>query len=169
MPFSHATLRAKNRKGIKDGSFHFLNFRPMDPYSVAIASVGLVAQCAKLRHHISKIETIEPPVRALLSEIASLEQVLHALTTRLNDVIVETQTEDQAQCWRNIKRSMEDCEVTLASVEKLLEDVGGLGWFLRHSLRQTRLEKEKRLLKEQVKAYRQVMHRFLTFTTAYVP
>jgi hypothetical protein len=85
-------------------------------------------------------------------------------------IALEAQTGHEGQYWQTVKKSMDDCKGTLASLEQILERVGKseAGNFLRRSYKQLKLSmdlQEIDLLKQQVGAYRQTMQLALQMIT----
>jgi hypothetical protein len=142
-----------------------------DPLTIATASVHLVGACGRVSGYIytfiKKTQTVDTAVRILDLEINSLSQVLGSIATSFSDSLVaneflESQTGHEGQYWRAVKKSMDDCTITLASLEEILEKVGKseAGNFLQRSNKQLKLSMNLReidLLKQQVAAYRQTM------------
>jgi hypothetical protein len=151
----------------------------MDPISIATASVHLVGACGRLSGYIytfiKKTQTVDTAVRVLDIEINSLSQVLGSLATSFSDPLVasvalEAQTGHKGQYWQTVKKSMDDCKGTLASLERILEKVvkSEAGNLFRRSNKQIKLSMnilEIDLLKQQVAAYRQTMQLALQMIT----
>jgi len=149
----------------------------MDPISIATASVGLVSACVRLSGYIKKTQTVDTVVRVLDIEITSLSQVLGSIAMSFSDSLVasvalEAQTGHEGQYWKTVKRSMDDCKGTLATLEQILQKVGKseAGNFFRRSSKQIKLSMhlpEIDVLKQQVAAYRQAMQIALQMISVY--
>jgi len=154
----------------------------MDPFSIVTTSATLVDRCAKLTEYlykyVKKIQNVDTAVQVLQLEITTLQRVLGSIGTSFSDpamaqVALETLTGHEAQHWENVKRSMEDCEVTLTDLDKILENVTNVGdGFFRRAKTQVKLDMKSTkmtLLKQQVTAYRQTMQLSLQMLTVYFP
>jgi FtsZ-binding cell division protein ZapB len=146
----------------------------MDPLSLATTSASLVNTCTQLWSYINKVQNADVTVTVLQVEINELSQVLGSISTSFGDpvmakVALETQTGHEAHHWKNVKRSMEDCKETLASLDRLLRQVTKVcGGYLRRPKLQFKLDTksvEVTLLKQRIAAYRQTMQLSLQLIT----
>jgi hypothetical protein len=153
----------------------------MDPLSIAATSATLVGVCVRLSGYIyiviNKVQNVDTSVRVLGIEIDLLSQVLGSISSSFSDSslaagALESQTGHEGQHWRNVKRSMEDCQETLGSLERILESVKqGERRFLQRPRMLIEFERksgEIALLKQQITAYRQTMQLSLQLITVYV-
>jgi hypothetical protein len=149
----------------------------MDPISIATTSATLVSTCTKLWGYINKIQNVDTTVQVLQLEITSLSQVLGSIGSSFNDptlakAALEKQTGHEAQHWQLVKRSMEDCKGTLASLERILEGVTKVsGGLFRRPKTQIKLDMkavEIALFQQRLTAYRQTMQLSLQMITVYV-
>jgi hypothetical protein len=152
----------------------------LEPLSIVVASAGLVDTCVKLTGHIytfvNKNQNIDTATSVLGIEIDSLSRVLRSITTSFNDptlaaTALKSQTGHEAQHWENVRRSMDDCKVTLAELERILVKVNKTdGGFLRRPKKVMKLamkEQNIALFKQQIAAYRQTMQLSLQLITVY--
>lgn len=150
----------------------------MGPLSITATSAGLVGTCATLTAfiytYISKTYNVDSAVQVLQLEINSLSQVLSSIGTSFSDPILakaalEAQTGHEAQHLQHVKRSMEDCKGTLASLERILGGVTKVSrGFLRRPKTQIKLDVksvEITFLQQRVTAYRQTMQLSLQMIT----
>ena len=105
-----------------------LHFAEMDPFTIATTAASIVGVCAKVSNtiltYIQKTLAIDTAVDALRIEIDSLAHVLDTLSSSFKDAslagtALELQTGHEGEHWRHVKRSMDDCKVTL---EKFQQD-----------------------------------------------
>jgi hypothetical protein len=137
----------------------------IDPITIATASANLVGTCSKLGVYIRKIQSIDTSIRVLEIEVSTLSNVLGRIATCFSDlavatVVLEQQTGHEVQYWDSVKTSMDDCQVTLHRLERIIEELGSGGGFVLRSKRTAKLEQsmpEITLLKQQISAYRHSM------------
>jgi Fungal N-terminal domain of STAND proteins len=160
----------------------FAGVTTMDPISIVTASASLVGACAKVSSYIytfiSKAQTVDTAVRVLDIEINSLSQVLGSIATSFSDPLIarealDSQTGHEGQYWQTVKKSMDDCNGTLAHLTQILEKVGrsDAGNFFRRTNKQVKLSlnaQEIDLLKQKVTAYRRTMQLALQMIAVYI-
>lgn len=151
----------------------------MEPLSITTAVVTLVGACSKLTTLlgvINKSKTVDTSIKSLGIEINSLAQVLGNIGVSFGDSAIaaatlESRTGHEVQHWRNVKRSMDDCESTLKMLEPILKSVKqGENWIFPALRRQMKLEEragEIALLKQQIASYRQAMQLSFQLITVY--
>jgi hypothetical protein len=151
----------------------------MDPLSITTAVAALVGACSKLTNLLGVInqsKSVDTSIKSLGIEINSLSQVLGNIGVSFGDSAIaaatlEPQTGHEAQHWRNVKQSMEDCDCTLKMLEPILKSVKQSESRIFSALRkQIKLEDkagEIALLKQQIASYRQAMQLSLQLITVY--
>lgn len=153
----------------------------IDPTSVASAAAVLVGACGRVSRYIynflNKVEHEDTALRVLKIEIDSLSGVLGSISVKFSDTstastALQSFTGYEEEYWGNVKRSMNDCETTLRTLEQLLRSVkqGGIGLARRATI-QVRLEQrweEIGLLKQHIAAYHKTMDMSLQLITVYV-
>jgi hypothetical protein len=152
----------------------------MDPISIITASATLVRLCATTSGYIFTFVTnarnVDTAITTLGVEIHSLSQVLGSINDSFNDSslassALSSQTGHEAQHWRNVQRSMDDCKNTLENLVRVLENVRrGSGSFLARARSQVSFgmsSAEITSLKQQIAAYRQTMQLSLQLITVY--
>jgi len=153
----------------------------MDPISIATASASLVITCSKLMGYIytiiNKCQNVDSAVQVLSIEIDLLSRVLASISTSFNNPLLATaalrsQTGHEAQHWRDVRQSMDDCKSTLEDLERILESIkkesGGFLWRPKKLIRLEMKSTEIQLLKQQVNAYRQTLHLLLQLINVYI-
>jgi len=152
----------------------------MDPISIIAASATLIRLCATTGGYIftfvSNARNIDIAITTLGVEINSLSQVLTSINDSFSDnalanAALSSQTGHEAQYWRNVQRSMDDCKGTLENLVRILENVRrGSGGFLARARSQINLgmnSAEITSLTQQIAAYRQTMQLSLQLITMY--
>jgi len=104
----------------------------MDPISIIAASAALVRLCATTSGYISTLvsnaNNVDTAITTLGVEVNSLSQVLSSIQDSFSDsslanAALSSQTGHEAQHWRNVQRSMDDCKGTLENSVRVLENV----------------------------------------------
>ena len=152
----------------------------MDPISIIAASATLVRLCATTSGYIFTFVTnannVDTAITTLGVEVNSLSQVLSSIHDSFSDsslanAALSSQTGHEAQHWRNVQRSMDDCKGTLENLVRVLENVRrGSGGFLARARSQISFKMssaEIASLKQQIAAYRQTMQLSLQLITVY--
>jgi hypothetical protein len=147
----------------------------VDPISIAITARHLVEACTKIYMIINQTRHVDSSIGVLGVEINSLCEVLNAMHESFNDpslATIDMQTGHEAQHWRNVKRSLQDCRSTLKSLSDILDGLKQSGGnFLQRPRKQINLQfklREIGILKEQVTSYRQTMQLSMQLLTVYV-
>lgn len=154
----------------------------IDPTSIASASAALVETCGKVSQYIyiflNKVNHVDTAIRVLKIEIDSLAGVLGSISVKFSDpstaaIALQSITGYEEEYWRNVKRSMGDCEVTLRTLEQVLQSVKqGESRFKRRATIQSRLEQKSAeigLLKQQIAVFYKTMELSLQLITVYFP
>jgi len=121
---------------------------------------------AVIREVARYVNTTAEDWEALQLALTSLQKDVHLIRRNFGDprrplVALQLMPGYEAQFYENVKRSMEDCAVTLRSLEREVR-------FSRPASSQRKSDLESRnmtLLKEQVSTYRKVMH----LSSVYIP
>jgi hypothetical protein len=150
----------------------------MDPLSIALASISLVHTCTKLAGSISvfinKYQAVDATISTLVLDIKSLSQVLTSIGASFEDPLLATaalasQTGHEAQHWKNVRRSLDDCRDTLDKLEKILENIqkaeSGLLRRPRKMLKLGSQAEEITLLQHEVTCYTRAMQLSLQLIT----
>jgi hypothetical protein len=125
---------------------------------------------------VTNANNVDTAITTLGVEVNSLSQVLSSIHDSFSDsslanAALSSQTGHEAQHWRNVERSMDDCKGTLENLVRVLEDVKrGSGGFLARARSQISLKMssaEITSLKQQIAAYRQTMQLSLQLITVY--
>jgi hypothetical protein len=148
----------------------------MDPISITAASATLIRLCATTAGYILNIRAVDTAITTLRVEVECLSQVLSSINDSLSDNTLATaafrsQTGHEAQHWRNVKRSMDDCKNTLENLIRILENVrrsnGGILSRARSQISLGMSSAQIASLKQQIAAYRQTMQLSLQIITVY--
>jgi hypothetical protein len=150
----------------------------MDPISIATASACLVRLSVTVSGYIytyvSNNRNVDTTIRFLAVEIDSLAQVVSSIQESfsdpsLADAALSSQTGHEGNHWRNVRRSMNDCENTLKHLEQVMEKVkkGKMGMFGR-AVKLQMNSVEITLLKQQIGAYRETLQLSLHMITVYI-
>lgn len=154
----------------------------MDPFTIATTAASIVGACAKLSNtiftYIQNTLVIDTAVDALRIEVDSLAHVLDTLGSSFKDAslagtALELQTGHEGEHWKHVKRSMDDCKVTLENFQRMLDRVNKveLRGIMRRSIKKVKLDLKSGdidLLKQQIAAYRRTMQLSLQLITVYV-
>lgn len=153
----------------------------IDPISIASTSAALVETCGKVSYYIysflNKEKHVDTSIRVLKIEIDTLAGVLGSISVKFSDsstaaIALQSVTGYEEEYWRNVKRSMSDCDVTLRTLEELLQSIKQSGSrFKRRATIQTRLEQksgEIALLKQQIAAFHKTVDLSLQLITVYI-
>lgn len=152
----------------------------IDPLSIASTSAALVETCGKVSYYIysflKKEKHVDTSIRVLKIEIDTLAGVLGSISVKFSDsstatIALQSFTGYEEEYWRNVKRSMSDCEVTLRTLEEILQFIkqGGSRLKIRTTI-QNRLEQklaEIGLLKQQIAVFHKTMDISLQLITVY--
>jgi len=146
-----------------------------EPISIGITATQLVETCAKIYTMVNQTRNVDASIGVLGVEINSLCEVLNAMHESFNDpslATIDMQTGHEAQHWRNVKRSLQDCTGTLKSLAEILDALKQSGGrFFQRPRKQINLQLKLReigVLKEQVTSYRQTMQLSMQLLTVYV-
>jgi hypothetical protein len=152
----------------------------IDPISIASASAALVGACGKISQYISvllnKVESVDTGLRVLKIEIDALGGVLGNISVKFSDpstasTTLQPLTGYEEEYWRHVKRSMDDCGVTLRTLEDVLRSIKQSERpFMRRATIQNRLQQksgEIEVLKQQISAYHKTMELSLHLITVY--
>ena len=116
-------------------------------------------------------------IRVLGTEVDQLSSVLDSISESFKDPslahsVLMLQTGHEAQHWRNVCRSLDDCKETLTTLEGILETVKTKeGGFLRRPKTRVKLDMNSgdiSLCKQQIAAYRRTMQLSLQLITVQV-
>jgi len=154
----------------------------IDPISIASISAALVVACGKISQHIStclnKADDVDTTLLVLKVEVDALAAALGSISVKFNDsstaaTVLQSLTGYEEEFWGNVKRSMNDCGVTLGVLEQVCQSINqgqreqvfqsikqGERRFIRGATIQTRLERksvEITLLKQHITAYHKAM------------
>jgi hypothetical protein len=166
----------------------------IDPTSIASLSASLVVACGKISQHIStclnKVDDVDTTLLVLKVEIDSLAAALGSISVKFNDsttaaVVLQSLTGYEEEFWGNVKRSLNDCGVTLGTLEQVCLSINqgqreqvfqsikqGERRFIRSATIQTRLERksvEITMLKQHITAYHKAMGLTLQLISVYCP
>lgn len=142
----------------------------INPTSIATASAAALRACKHVSQSIStflgKVENEDITLRVFKIEIDSLAGVFGSISVKFSDsatttAILQSLVGCEEEHWRNVNRSMSDCEVTLQMLENVLRSVnhGGLRLVRRGSI-ESKLEQKRGeigLLKQQITTYHKTM------------
>ena len=154
----------------------------MDPFTIATTAASIVGICAKLSNtifiYIQNTLVVDTAVDALRIEIDSLAHVLDTLGSSFKDAslaerALELQTGYEGEHWRHVKRSMDDCKVTLDNLQRILDRVNKVEvrGIMRRPIKKFKLDINSgdiELLKQHIAAYRRTMQLSLQLITVYV-
>jgi len=149
----------------------------MDPISILTTSAALAGTCVKIYTYIKSIQGVDNDIRVLGTEVDQLSIVLDSISESFKDPLLahsalESQTGHEAQHWRNVFRSLNDCKETLTTLEEILETMKSkVSGFLRRPKSRIKLDMnsgEISLCKQQIAAYRRTMQLSLQLITVYV-
>jgi hypothetical protein len=143
----------------------------IDPTSIASAAAAAVGACKRVSQYISKFfkdkdENGNITLRVIKIEIDSLAAVFATISVKFSDSattdsILQALVGCEEEVWRNVKRSMNDCEGALQTLETLLQSVnhGGLRTALRGSAESKIEQKREEIgsLKQQITLYHKTM------------
>jgi hypothetical protein len=166
----------QDKKTFTQDSLHLA----MDPISIITTSTALIRLCATTAGYIftfvTNVRRVDTAITTLGVEVNSLSQVLSSINDSLNDntlanAAFSSQTGHEAQHWRNVQRSMDDCKNTLENLIRVLENVrrsnGGLLSRARSQISLGMSSAEIASLKQQIANYRQTMQLSLQIITVY--
>jgi ankyrin repeat protein/tetratricopeptide (TPR) repeat protein len=138
--------------------------------------------CAKvstsLNAFVVAANNVDSTVQSYRNEVEALSRVLASINTSLQDPLVQSavragRTGHTSGHWRDVKRSMIDCEGTLKNFDRILDRMTrGERGFLSLSRRQIRLDwnsGEITSLKQQIHNYKDTMQVSLQMINLYVP
>lgn len=148
----------------------------MDVISIATAAAGVVGVCGKILEYVymyaKSCEDVDHNVEVLGIEVEQLKGVLSSLATSFDpSVALESQTGYEGEHWRNVRRSMEDCKVTLRNLEGILERINTEAhrkFIPRRSMKKYKLDMSQGEIdshRRQIAAYRQTMQVSLQLIT----
>lgn len=142
----------------------------IDPASIASAAAAAVGASKRVSHYISKFldkdQNGNITLRVIKIEIDSLAAVFATISVKFSDSattdsILQSLVGCEEEVWRNVKRSMNDCEVALQTLETVLQSVnhGGLRTALRGSAESKIEQKREEIgsLKQQITLYHKTM------------
>jgi Fungal N-terminal domain of STAND proteins len=149
--------------------------------AIITSSASLVSLCAKVSNSLSAFvvaaNNVDSTVQSYRNEVEALSRVLASINTSLSDPLVQSavragRTGHTGGHWRDVKRSMSDCEATLKDFDRILDRMtrGDRG-FLSLSRRQIRLDwnsGEITSLKQQIQNYKDTMQVSLQMINLYV-
>jgi hypothetical protein len=102
----------------------------IDPITIASASAALVGYCGKVSEYINtfvnKVHNVDTSVRVLGIEIDSLSRVFGLISVKFSEPSVDAATLELGTgpkgepYWNDVMRSMDDCKIALASLERIL-------------------------------------------------
>ena len=167
----------------------------IDPTSIASISAALVVACGKISQHIStclnKVDDVDTTLLVLKVEIDALAAALGSISVKFNDsstavaVLQSSVTGYEEEFWGNVKRSMNDCGVTLGALEQVCQSINqgqreqvfqsikqSERRFMRNATIQSKLERksgEIALLKQHITAYHKTMALTLQLISVYSP
>jgi hypothetical protein len=142
--------------------------------AIIASSASLVSLCAKvsfsLNGFVVAADNVDSTVQSYRNEVEALSRVLASINTSLSDPLVQSAVRagrtghaggHAGGHWRDVKRSMIDCEGTLKDFDQILDRITrGDRRFLGLSRRQIRLDwnsREITSLKQQIQSYRDTM------------
>jgi len=162
--------------------------------SIASISAALVVACGKISHHIStclnKVNDVDTTLLVLKVEVDALAAALGSISVKFNDsstaaAVLQSFTGYEEEFWGNVKRSMNDCGVTLGALEQVCQSMNqgqreqvfqsikqNERRFMRNATIQSKLERkagEIGLLKQYVTAYHKTMNLTLQLISVYHP
>jgi hypothetical protein len=139
-------------------------------FAIVASSASLVSLCAKVSSSLNAFviaaNTVDSTVQSYRNEVEALSRVLASINTSLSDPLVQSavragQTGHAGGHWRDVKRSMRDCEGTLKDFDRILDGMTrGDRAFLGLSRRKIRLDwnsGEITSLKQQIQSYKDTM------------
>jgi hypothetical protein len=154
----------------------------IDPTSLASESAVLVVSCGKLSQCIStllsKVEDVDTTLLVLKVEIDSLAAALGSISVKFSSAstastALHSVTGFEEEFWGIVKRSTNDCGVTLGALERLLQTImQGERRFLRRTKIPGELERkstEIALLKHHITAYHKTMGLCVALIGVYEP
>lgn len=150
----------------------------MDPISIATTAASIAGTCVKIYSYIQSIQAVDNEIRVLGVEVDQLSRVLDSMSDSFKDPslaesALECQTGHEAQHWRNVRRSLDDCRETMRNLERILDNVktkeGGFLRFFKSRIKMDMNVGEIALLKQQVAAYRRTMQLSLQLITMHAP
>jgi Fungal N-terminal domain of STAND proteins len=150
--------------------------------AIIASSASLVSWCAKVSSSLSAFvvaaNNVDSTIQGYRNEVEALSRVLASINTSLSDPLVQSavragRTGHAGGHWRDLKRSMNDCEGTLKNFDRILDRMTrGERGFLSLSRRQIRLDwnsGEITSLKQQIQSYKDTMQVSLQMINLYVP
>ena len=156
----------------------------IDPITIATVAGGLVQVCGRLSGYIityvSKSNTIDLNIEGLSQEIQSLSQVLVAMqktfdSNAINVATLEEGTGHEAAHWKNVRRSLENCQTTLNLLAGVWEGVSRTDSRIPGLSRPKKVvtmmmsEEQITIYKGQISAFRQTIGLSLQLLTVYDP
>jgi len=152
----------------------------IEPAAIATASAAAVAACQRASRHIAdsldRVESGDINLPVFKIEIDSLGGIFGSISVKFSDSAITTAIQQslvgcEEEYWRNVKRSMNDCEATLERVEDVLRSIyqGGVRP-VRHGTLQAKSEQRRReigLLKQHISMYRKTMELSLELIRVY--
>jgi hypothetical protein len=153
----------------------------MDPATIIGVTTAVVRLCATVSGHIftfvSNAKNVDEAITTLGVEINALSEVLRSISDSLRDktlvnAISNSRTGHEAQHWRNVKRSLNDCKNMLERMVRVMDGVSPrrTGGFFSRAKTQINFGMrmvEVTSLKQQVTAYRQTLQLSLQLITVY--
>lgn len=102
----------------------------MDPLSIASASGSVALVCIRLSKQIytwvNQAKDVDEEVESFATEVVAYSRVLNAIDQNLRrPAIAEAVRTSEGDFWSHVKRSLDDCNETLALLEKILGKLGG--------------------------------------------
>jgi hypothetical protein len=151
----------------------------MDPLTIAVTSATIVDMCSRvslyIATYIQSCQAVDEAVRMLRIEIDLLAPVLRSLSTRFDpSSALASELGYEAEYWKDVRQSIEDCKNTLERLEGVLNRVNNVGsgrFMPRRSIKKFKLDLnsgEIALLKQQISAYRQTIQLSLNLITVYL-
>lgn len=149
----------------------------MEPLSIVTASGGLLRLCTTILTYAQKVRTVDDAVRALEIEINEFSKTINSFTMSLtgpfrNRAASNPSTGYEAQHWKNIEKSLNDCKVPLERLVVILKDIQIDDRFLKGPRTLIRLEGkslEITALKQEIEAYRKTLQFSLQWIAVYDP
>jgi len=154
----------------------------MDPVSIIESTARLAETCVKIYTYVKSIQAVDVNIRVLTVELDQLSMVLDSITDGFKvckgpnplDWELGSLTGHEARYWENVKKSLDDCKQTLATLDGILKKIKpkehGLKFFKQATSRiQLDIIKSEEiaLLKQQIAAYRRAMQLSLQLITMY--
>jgi len=145
----------------------------MDIVSIATTAFGLAKHCAQIALYISKISKVDKSIGTLCKEVRDLSSVLYSIHESLPKVGSFNITSRMGEThWRNVERSLGDCQETLTNLDNLVKGVKKtkMGIF-RKPVQQIKLDWKSgdiALLQRQIVSCRTMMDLSLQMITVYI-